>query len=268
MASGRAEKELSGLRSELDRILYLLRVADPTGEASRKRESSSSSSSSTAVGKDEKSKPPSPPKEVDPEPEGATPENAAAATTATATVFTAAKPQWLGAVEEDRIKPPETAPPTDTQETDEEFVDYKDRKEILTKSSSDDHRPSSLEEAGPGLLIRKRKSIPPPDSNAASADIRDSEFKAEDAVALLLRHSRGYHEWEDDEDDDDSNGLQKPKKRVIGPERPSSSSSSSSSLRVSTDYDSWGNPETDVPRSTNDSDTEMQQKKQKPPIDL
>jgi len=32
------EKELSTLQSEMDRICYLLKIADPTGEAARKRD--------------------------------------------------------------------------------------------------------------------------------------------------------------------------------------------------------------------------------------
>jgi hypothetical protein len=33
------EKELSSLQSELDRTLFLLKIADPSGDAARKRDS-------------------------------------------------------------------------------------------------------------------------------------------------------------------------------------------------------------------------------------
>lgn len=288
-SKGKILKELSTLQSELDRILYLLKIADPTGEAARKRESEKhkpktivTKKPASAAGKSpsteknqklvptlEKSKKSESegllvkPSQQNSESEGlavkstqekdtveaksesdvkkAEPESVNDdSTTAACTV---AKPQWLGAVEE-RKKEEIKQVSEDTQETDQ-FVDYKDRATILNQEN-----PSlanqGLEDAAPGLIIRKRKQVEKPNIN----DVEDSEktsgsgFKAEDAVALLLKHSKGPHA--EDEGDDkpisedvivENQGKKDGKraKRALGPERPS--------FLNEPDYTNWVPPE-------------------------
>lgn len=267
-------KELSTLQSELDRILYLLRIADPTGEAVRKRESkehkpktivkkkpASDAGNNPSLEKNKKIVP-SLEKSKNFGPEGSLVKSVQEKATveaksesdmkreepesvndeSAATVYTVAKPQWLGAVEE-RKKQEITQVPADMQETDQ-FVDYKDRATILnrTDSSGGDQR---IEDAAPGLIIRKRKQVEQPKVSDAkdSEKTTGSELKAEDAVALLLKHSKGYH-TADEEDrpvsedatlENQENKDGKKPKRVLGPERPS--------FLNEPDYSSWVPPE-------------------------
>lgn len=269
---GKILKELSTLQSEMDRILYLLKIADPTGEAAKKRETEKNkpktivtkeptltAGKSPSIEKNHKLVPSSG-KSKSSESEGllvnstqqnsksedlevesiqekaaveaksesdikkAEPESVNDESTTAA--YTAAKPQWLGAVEE-RKKEEIKQASEDTRETDQ-FVDYKDRAAILSKETTADQ---GLEDAAPGLIIRKRKQV----EKANVSDVEDSEktsgsgFKAEDAVALLLKHSKGHHaEVEDDKpvSEDvivENQGKKEGKraKRALGPEKPS-----------------------------------------------
>ncbi|KAI3452165.1 hypothetical protein Pfo_008830 [Paulownia fortunei] len=268
-------KELSTLQSELDRILYLLRIADPSGEAARKRESKGQKPKAIAkkIPASDAGNRPSPEKnqKIGPsteksqnfgpegslaksiqekpiveeksesdvkreEPESATDES-------TATVYSVAKPQWLGAVEDRKKQEVMQQVPADMQETNQ-FVDYKDRGTILNKidSSLGDQ---GIEDAAPGLIIRKRKQV----EKSNVSEVKDSEqtvgskLRAEDAVALLLKHSRGYHASEEEDIPISEDALlenqgrkdgKKPK-RVLGPERPS--------FLNEPDYASWVPPE-------------------------
>lgn len=274
------QKELSTLKSELDRILYLLRIADPTGEAVRKRESkeqkpetivkkpASHAGSKAApekiqkiVVKPEKNKKiivsPEKSKTCEPEaslvksmeekkieaksePDIARNEPVSVNDESTATVYTVAKPQWLGAVEDSSKRQEIKLETAEVQETDQ-FVDYKDRASILNEADS----MGGIEDAAPGLIIRKRKQV----VQSKVSDAGDSEtttashFKAEDAVALLLKHSKGYHAaGEEDQavsediiaENHEKKGGKK-QKRVLGPERPS--------FLEEPDYSSWVPPE-------------------------
>ncbi|XP_027352202.1 kanadaptin [Abrus precatorius] len=153
------EKDLSTLQSELDRICYLLKIADPTGEAAKKRElkvlepkpkkseavttpikkkapAEAQKSSETCAKADYKIPPVETQKigETCVKAEGSTGEKAATATLGLDksepgsdkledenVVFTVPKPQWLGAVE-DRVTEDNTLqlmPPLHLHETDE-----------------------------------------------------------------------------------------------------------------------------------------------------
>lgn len=272
---------MSTLKSELDRILYLLRIADPTGEAVKKRESkdqkpntivkkpasqggnkSASEKNPKIAIKPEKnkkidispemSKTREPPEassvktveekatvEAKSEPDNARNEPQSVKDQSIATLYTVAKPQWLGAVD-DRKKQESTLEPAEVQETDQ-FVNYKDRASIVNQEDS----MGGIEDAAPGLIIRKRKQV----SQSKVSDDRDSEatnashFKAEDAVALLLKHSKGYHAADEDDlstnkdiiaENQEKKGGKK-QKRVLGPERPT--------FLEEPDYSSWVPPE-------------------------
>ncbi|KAG6398409.1 hypothetical protein SASPL_139869 [Salvia splendens] len=266
---GKIQKELSTLQSELNRIVYLLRIADPSGEAVRKRQSKdlkpkitiekpvSHAGNKSAPEKNKKIDP-SPVKsktsvpeaslvktmeekatvEAKSEPDSTKDEPELTNNESTSTAYTVAKPQWLGAV--DNVKKQEPVlKPTETQESDE-FVDYKDRTSILNKPDS----AGGIEDAAPGLIIRKRKQVGPSKASDAvdSETTAASHFKAEDAVALLLKHSKGYHTAEDEdgaatedvpENEEKEKGGKK-KKRVLGPEKPS--------FLDEPDYNSWVPP--------------------------
>ncbi|CAA0828321.1 SMAD/FHA domain-containing protein [Striga hermonthica] len=274
------QKEMSTLQSELDRILYLLRIADPTGEAAKKRESkvqnpktivskkpsldtsnrpvpqknleivpSSSKNkqlapvSSPVKSSQEKTNANSisEPDEKNEDPESKNEESG------TPTVFTVAKPQWLGAVEDRQKQETAREDPVDTQDTANQFVDYKDREKILnkTESLSGDQ---GIEDAAPGLIIRKRKQVEKSkDSEAKDPEVTNNNngagFKAEDAVALLLRHSRGYHASEEEDGSISGDVLVekegkkegKKAKRVLGPDKPA--------FVDEPDYTTWVPPE-------------------------
>ncbi|GKB58683.1 kanadaptin [Tanacetum coccineum] len=250
------QKELDGLQSELERVLYLLKIADPGGEASRKRES---------IAIEGKQNIPEPPVVKQPsvekhknikkqvtddvttkasKKEESTSE--AVVTSATeskpATVYTLTKPQWLGAVDKKETKKPQEAPVV--EEEADEFVDYKDRKEALAKKESTEMDVDlGLENAAPGLIIRKRKQVEetdkvkPGNSDSVESSSAGVDIAAEDAVALLLRHSRGVqamddevmHSGEGDKRADKGKKGKKKAKKVLGPERP--------------DYESWVPPQ-------------------------
>ncbi|KAL2522982.1 SMAD/FHA domain-containing protein [Forsythia ovata] len=264
-------KELSVLQSQLDRILYLLKIADPTGEAARKRESKAkepkpivsespasdsrkrpSSKKIQSLGTEGLSDRSSPKTGISDEaPEsGKKPEESELVTNATksgTTVYTdptdngtakytVAKPQWLGAVDDSKKQEIAREVTVDMQENDQ-FVDYKDRRTILKNPDSTQVN-SGIEDAAPGLIIRKRKQ----DEKSKVSEVEDSghpirpEIIAEEAVALLLKHSRPINEDVPQPLESRVGKDQKKPKRVVGPERPSF-------LNDEPDYDSWIPPE-------------------------
>ncbi|CAM8968683.1 unnamed protein product [Rhodiola kirilowii] len=248
------EKKLSVLKSELDRIVYLLKIADPTGEAVKKRELK-----------------PQEPKIVDPDTHipavvkqpskgqknhheplkmkdqvtdmSATMEvnrnlKAESSKSETITTYTAVKPQWLGAV--DDTVPIEKKQEAVLLDDSDESVNYNDREKVLKKM---EHMEEvlSIENSAPGLILRKRKEVEvtkvsPSGSTEPSASLStESQFKAEDAVALLLKHAGGYHEVEEKSNEDTSPADTKRPKRVLGPEKPAF-------LGGQADYETWVPP--------------------------
>ena len=265
------EKELSALQSELDRICYLLKIADPTGEAARKRDlkaqEQKANKSETPTVTVKKQLPIAPKESRGPEKqvngsklkEGSTdatmesskkPEAVKIVSDTTegkTAVYTAVKPQWLGAVEDRKIEVTQQVAPLDLHEPDH-FVDYKDRKKVLGSGDETQKKAGSgIESAAPGLIIRKRKQVEKPegdDKNASEPRTSSSGVvMAEDAVALLLKHKKGYSALEDEEmheSQDITAGNQSSKddkkpKRVLGPEKPSF-------LNTNPDYESWVPP--------------------------
>lgn len=269
------QKELSTLQSELDRIVYLLKIADPAGEAARKRESKSldpkpnlfkvPSSSSVRQTVSEKSKKTRLEKSVSGsiQEKGTTDVTMATesskkleiagqvvdAAERKTTPYTVVKPQWLGDVPNKEAKETQKEAPLDEQESDQ-FVDYKDRKEVLrSQDAAQTDAKSGIADAAPGLIVRKRKQVEKTNieetksSEQSTSSSVGGEFRAEDAVALLLRHKRGYYGSEDEagQSHGDLHGNQSGKdkkmpKKVIGPERPSF-------LDTQMDYESWVPPE-------------------------
>ncbi|XP_068637367.1 uncharacterized protein [Aristolochia californica] len=261
------QKDLSDLQSELDRILYLQKIADPTGEAARRRDSKASRSGqqessppkspkgeqkkSTVSRKPEsnssKDKPVGVKKDDNPVPnekgsgdqkEGEEPVK-----------YTITKPIRLGATEDMEVKgnqPKEAV--IDTHGSDG-FIDYKDRKVIAAAGGTCVTGRSIIEEAGPGLIIRKRKEPEKPERDDDRASEVSTSLSAEstvtDAVALLLRHKRGYTglDYEEGEggmvnqSQNDQVTKEKSKsKRVLGPDRPAF-------LNSDSDYESWVPPQ-------------------------
>lgn len=282
------EKELSTLQSELDRICYLLKIADPTGEAAKKWElkvqetkpnkseevastiknkpgAETQKSSEPCAKADNKS-----PVETQKVSEACAKadvsiqgEKSADATVgldnskpgsdrleAENIVYTVPKPQWLGAVE-DRVTDDTQQPlaPPHLHEVDEsnQFVDYKDRNKILVTGDDDTKTSveSKLESAAPGLILRKRKQVETTGTNSYDArqqltSSTSGEQTAEDAVALLLKHTRGLYAADDvggSEGPDDTKNIEERRKpkRVLGPEKPSF-------LHDEMDHDSWVPP--------------------------
>ena len=265
------EKELSALQSELNRIFYLLKIADPTGEASKKRDTKAQAPApdkSRPPAAAVKKQSPKEPKKVSTSTDLANspvqkegiadismesskkPEENIVSDTAEGkkAICTVAKPQWLGAVENKEIKESQLEVEVDTHKVDQ-FVNYKDRKKVL--GSIDDPQVKGhlvVETAASGLIIRKQKQVEKPEGDDKASDQSTSsstgaEEIAQNAVALLLKHTRGYHE-EDEElyetpemlARNQSKKKEKKPKRVLGPEKPSF-------LNSNPEYESWVPPE-------------------------
>ncbi|KAG2307503.1 hypothetical protein Bca4012_083476 [Brassica carinata] len=251
------QQELSALQSELDRILYLLKVADPSGEEVKKREVKSQEpkmKKSETPSLEKKKNLPLKPADADenkekevgkdvvnsnskPEVETTASETAEEKKT---TVFVPTKPQWLGSsANKDTVeeKKPEivAAAATDSTDDGDGFVDYKDRKTMI--------------EGATGLIIRKRKQEDKSKEDEKSKEKekeKQAEVMAQDAVALLLKHSVGHHINEEDEgvskkeESKQGSGRSRKKKKTdkkaLGPDKPEY-------LDETTDYDSsWVPP--------------------------
>ncbi|KAM7280200.1 hypothetical protein ACFE04_007334 [Oxalis oulophora] len=235
------EEELSTLQTELDRILYLLKIADPAGEAAKKRDSKiqepkpNTSEVHIVTSKKqphvEKKKGKldlpvniSKGKELILEAtqdSSKIPENDKIAENPKEkkTVYNPVKPQWLGAVnnEKKEIEQKGADSSNSHDQGADEFVDYKDRKKVLADAELD----LSIEAAGPGLILRKRKVDDKASEQSTSS--ADTELAAQDAVALLLKHKRGYHGDEEKNEKKEENQLRKDKKkakRLLGPDKP------------------------------------------------
>ncbi|XP_052204825.1 uncharacterized protein LOC127809782 [Diospyros lotus] len=276
------QEELSTLQSQLDRILYLLKIADPAGEAARKRELNlqdpkpnlprvpssasvkqtlvepikKSGTENTMTGSTKKKEISGVMMELGKKLEAIEEEEVVDATEGKTTVYTVVKPQWLGAARNVETEESQQEALLDVQEPDQ-FVDYKDRKKVLRNQESGQGDPESeIENAAPGLIVRKPKPKQV-ENNASETKASEhptqtsvgAEFRAADAVALLLKHKRGYHASEDEAkahhigDGDIRHGNEtgkddnKRQKRVLGPERPPFLES------TDTEYDTWVPPE-------------------------
>ncbi|XVF31633.1 hypothetical protein REPUB_Repub17cG0008200 [Reevesia pubescens] len=260
------EKELSALQSELDRIFNLLKIADPTGEAAKKRDTKAQApDKSRPPAAVVKKKPPKEPKKICTSTEPANsptqkegdadvsvesiekPEENIVSDTAEGkkAIYTVGKPQWLGAVENKEIKESQQVIEVDTHNVDE-FVDYKDWKKVLDDQQAKGQ--SGIEATASGLIIRKQKQIEKPegDDKAFDQSSTGAEEIAQNAVALLLKHTRGYsaegEELYESETPEmlainQSKKKEKKPKRVLGPEKPSF-------LNINPDpeYESWVPP--------------------------
>ncbi|XP_042470685.1 kanadaptin-like isoform X1 [Zingiber officinale] len=252
------QNELSDLQAELDKTTYLLKIADPMGEASRKRD---------LIAEAPKPKPtPSVPKPPKPEqkqgslpslPVGSVIEDSSITkqkehteateitedTNSSKPVYTALKPQWLGATRE----LPEENMVLETQLDENEldnFVDYGDRNKALKPVNSG----SDIKGAASGLIIRKGKSVHETkavggiNSEAEVSVSSDAEASAVDAIALLLKHKRGLSALEEEERESkksksrDRGKDSSKQKRVLGPSRPDF-------LGVKPEYEAWVPPE-------------------------
>ncbi|XP_060191947.1 uncharacterized protein LOC132621628 [Lycium barbarum] len=260
------DKELSTLQTELDRVLYLLKIADPTGEAAKKRElkvQEPKTSLTKTVTTDAHQQPPPEKKKKDrAEPKDMvekqdtvdaistssqeTKEIGTDAADGKNVVYTVSKPQWLGAVEEKQKQETVIERQAELQEN-YQFVDYKDRNKVLVKPDVTQlTAESGIESAAPGLIIRKRKQVEKSDVTELKDSQQSSgaDMKAEDAVALLLRHSQRHHSTDDEVEysghdvshESQTTKEKKKKKKVLGPERPPF-------LKIEKDYDSWVPPE-------------------------
>ncbi|XP_073152875.1 uncharacterized protein [Henckelia pumila] len=235
-------KELSTLQSELDRILYLLKIADPTGEAARRIElnaqkpkaivnhipDSDKNGSLLAEASSDKTVEDKVTVELASKSVEKQEESVYDKAETPAPAYTVTKPQWLGAVVDRKIQEVVQEVPVDSQGKDQ-FVDYKDRGTMLITPDPSQVE-TRIEDASPGLILRKRKHVEISKANEAkdSESSIDSNLQAEDAVALLLKHSRGYQALDEEEKPVGENLLEnkntkdgrKPQ-RVLGPERPS-----------------------------------------------
>ncbi|RZC74734.1 hypothetical protein C5167_050215 [Papaver somniferum] len=269
------QAEISSLQTELDRIIYLLKIADPTGEASKRRISKTESKSKEAgatspvteklpVEKKKSSATLQMPKDgpilklgspsiitttQEPKPLKKDVTEVTGVKESKSAVYVATKPVWLGAT--DNIKNKDSQPvevPSDINEPDQ-FVDYKDRKKTLEKVTNSSVNPVlEIEDAAPGLIIRKRKHAEEPkehddkDPETTASLSVEAASTAADAVALLLKHKKGYFASEDMEENESFKTVAHPSKeiktrRVVGPEKPNFLENDNP------DYETWVPPE-------------------------
>lgn len=264
--SMKIQKEITALQSDLERIVYLLKIADPTGEVARKRDSkpctsnpnelcSLTSSSSIPekipskikkISNSEKSPAGSEPSQLVPsEKIREKAKDVNEETKNKAPSYAPMKPQWLGAVKNmETVDSHVDEPVVEKVQEPGRFIDYKDRKKALAPAIGD----HEIEDAAPGLILRKRKHTEVL-SNTAESTAQDSSSSssgvvttAADAVALLLKHKRGYCAGSDEldkkiQENKDSDLSQKKShvKRVLGPEKPAF-------LENNRDYESWVPP--------------------------
>lgn len=267
----RVEKELADLQAELEKVTYLIKIADPMGDAAKKRELAKASQQSpsekgpfkepqkptapktfkepkklaSAAQFKEPKKPdvtavkdPKEPSDILKEPSNPPKEIEHQEKEKPASKFTLPKPQWLGATrvstetEANEVQPEST----EMEETDT-FVDYKDRKAVLLSQSGN---VNEIEAAKPGLIVRKRKEpIRSDDSGNDNKDTKapktEPESSVADVVALLLKHERGYQALDELEEGDNKEKKTKKEKRILGPSRPD--------FLESSDYEAWVPPE-------------------------
>ncbi|KAF3785897.1 Kanadaptin [Nymphaea thermarum] len=263
------EKKIHELEADLERILYLLNIADPTGEAAKKRGANPPAANPEVIAisvsapnkihsKDEKNshksqglrKPAaiSSAQEAPVLPETSKPsedKNTNKGEQKTS-VYVLPKPRWLGAtLQVNASDSPHQEVPLSTDES-SQFIDYNDRKTALAVNNKEQMVKSSIEEAAPGLIIRKRKDTEKTESGNAESlghsTSTSAESNALDAVALLLKHQKGYLTSCDELDNDEENASgghtnseKRKQKRKIGPEKPVF-------LDSGPDYESWVPP--------------------------
>lgn len=259
------EKEISSLQSDLDRILYLLKFADPTGEASKRREMKVEEPKSIAsdnplapiekhISSEAKERNKQGKSSNGSRSEGTINQNAKSSKNPVdvktledkaeekAVPYTVVKPQWLGATDDIQERETHKEPEVSDVPDSDQFVGYKDRSKILAGVDSHTRSTSGIE-AACGLIIRKRKPEGSEDksNDHSSSSSKGSELAVEDAVALLLKHQKGHYSLDGEGNEDlssrqpSSNDVKKPK-RVLGPEKPSF-------LNGSSDFESWVPPE-------------------------
>ncbi|XP_026402473.1 kanadaptin-like [Papaver somniferum] len=270
------QAEISSLQTELDRILYLLKIADPTGEASKRRISKTEVSTSKEAGatspvteklpveKKKSSATLQKPKDgpilklespsviattQEPKPLRKDETEVTGVKESKFAVYVATKPVWLGATDNIKNKDSQQVEvPLDINEPDQ-FVDYKDRKKTLEKVTNSSMNPVlEIEDAAPGLIIRKRKHAEEPkqhddkDPETTASLSVEAASTAADAVALLLKHKKGYFASEDMEENESIKIIAHPNKeiktrRVVGPEKPNFLENDNP------DYETWVPPE-------------------------
>lgn len=282
----RLQHKLESLLSEMERVVYLLKIADPTGEASLKRETqlyslNTGQSLSVSVGKpinksasSDQKNPTILQKKYDVEKINS--EDKISLSTAVADVkvlehdknttvgivketSAVTKPRWLGAVHnpEDKVQNQGDFISPENVSDSSEFVAYKDRRKAQITSSKEVEISASVLEDAEGLVLRKPKEMGQKSNtrkeNREDEKIQcgltsttgvDTETSAADAVALLLRHKRGFAA-SDDEDHSEEPELpsgiahepQKKKSRKLGPEKPGFLT------QHGTDYDGWVPPQ-------------------------
>lgn len=251
--------------------MYLLKFADPTGEATKMRDSRVHEAKFQKPEKpttDFKKKAPTEPKKSSGsgKPVNVSVQKETTPVTAAETnkkseiekiaddvnkekiaAYSVVKPQWLGAVEDRETKEVLQEEEASNMEESEQFVGYKDRQKIVKNTDDPLLKVDSVIEDASGLIIRKKNQVDKPDGNAhdqSTSSSAGTEFKAEDVVALLLKHKRGYHA-EDGEGKSESQetvggnhsrkDTKKPR-RMLGPEKPAF-------LNTDSDYEAWVPPE-------------------------
>lgn len=252
----KTERMVSDLQAKLDKLTYLLRIADPSGEAARKRnamkaqEPKSNQCMPSSIPR--KCQPDEPAKEISKkqstlEIRDSIPKHKKATRNdEEVPAYTVVKPQWLGdtrKTEPEVVNSMPAASLDDATSISDGFVDYKDRKEILAPVNEE----KNLEAAAPGLIIRKRKPAEKAEEQGADkvakvegpSSTAEAETIAADSVALLLKHNRGFSASSEEKQNLQVEGCSSKapshRRGVLGPAKPDF-------LDASREYESWVPP--------------------------
>ncbi|KAK8949599.1 hypothetical protein KSP39_PZI006332 [Platanthera zijinensis] len=253
----KTERKISDLQAKLDKFTYLLRIADPSGEAARKRNAAKAqapkSNQCMPNNFPRKSHSHEPAKEISEKQPPMEIRGSISKLEKTSRndekvpAYTMVKPQWLGDTRktepEDAGNRMPAANLDDAASISDGFVDYKDRKEIFAPVNEE----KNLEDAAPGLIIRKRKPAEKADEQGADkvakvegpSSAAEAETIAADSVALLLKHNRGFHassdEIQNSQAETRSDKANSRRRGILGPAKPDF-------LDTGREYESWVPP--------------------------
>ncbi|KAH7300942.1 hypothetical protein KP509_23G004800 [Ceratopteris richardii] len=245
--------EIKNHQAELDRVMFLLKVADPSGEAQRNWKRKDSLKSEESVKQvDQKISKEGSVKKINQESDKKESDQRVKELSSLEAAPTASMKSGETRIcveqvsdQQEKTSTPLTGPlrlghhqksiihktivsdkPEETSTSDQDFIEYKDRHKSVLKSHECDSL-RDISENTCGLIIRKAKDATNVDTDDAEKNLWEgAALAAADSVALLLRHERGLGAIVDEEEEEPSIGRTEEvssvskKKRKLGPEKP------------------------------------------------
>ncbi|KAI5079242.1 hypothetical protein GOP47_0004721 [Adiantum capillus-veneris] len=137
-------------------------------------------------------------------------------------------PLWLGHARKNAVEKTTAVDGSQgTPTSDKDFIEYKERHKSVLKMKEQD-TPSDIQEGACGLILRKPKDVAKvvtqEDGDVDKKLWEGAALAAADTVALLLRHQKGLGALMDDEIHEECTPVEEvpngSKKRKLGPDRP------------------------------------------------